>query len=59
MQKVYDWIRHKDTEDRLHKGFPIAKSFPHGPHDESQELVDIVVVTPAGTFWRANQSCSA
>ena len=49
-QKVYDWIRGKDEDARLGKGHPIAESFPNGPHDASQKLVDIVVTTPASMF---------
>ena len=57
-QKIYDWIRDKGEDPELGKRARIAKSFPDGPHDESQELVDIVVVTPASTFRRASLSRS-
>jgi len=34
----------------LPKDDPIVESFPDGPHDESEKLVDIVVITPASAF---------
>ena len=57
-QKAYDWIRGKDEDAELGKGHPTAESFPDGPHDASQKLVDIVVTTPASTFLGANPSRS-
>ena len=57
-QKAYDWIRGKEKDARLGKGHPIAESFPDGPHDASQKLVDIVVTTPASTFFGVNLSRS-
>ena len=57
-QKVYAWIRDKDEDAELSRGTPIVKSFPDGPHDESLEMVDIVITTPASTSWRANVSFS-
>ena len=57
-QKVYAWIRDKDEDAELPRCTPIVESFPDGPHDESQGLVDIVIITPASTSWRSNVSFS-
>ncbi|KAF9644443.1 hypothetical protein BDM02DRAFT_3190581 [Thelephora ganbajun] len=45
-QKVYDWIHNKDEGAMLPRGDPLVEYFPDGPHDQSLEQVDIVVVTP-------------
>jgi len=50
MQKAYDWIRGKDEDAELGKGYPIVEFFPDGPHDPSQKLIDIVVTTTASAF---------
>ncbi|KAF9648791.1 hypothetical protein BDM02DRAFT_3114786 [Thelephora ganbajun] len=48
MQNVYDWLLNKcKCEDPEILRSTIVKSFPDGPHDQSLEQVDIVVVTPA------------
>ncbi|KAF9642972.1 hypothetical protein BDM02DRAFT_3264279 [Thelephora ganbajun] len=48
MQNVYDWLLNKcKCEDPEILRSTVVKSFPDGPHDQSLEQVDVVVVTPA------------
>ena len=57
-QKVYDWIRRKDESAEILKNHLIVLAFPEGPHERSQNQVDIVVVTPDSTSLRANTNHS-
>ena len=57
-QKVYNWIRGKDEDTELGGAYPIVKFFPDGPHDGTQELVDIVATTPASAFLEVTPSRS-
>ena len=54
-QKVFDLIR-KEEGTELPRGYPLVKSFPEGPYDEPEDLVDILVVTPDSTSLRANHN---
>lgn len=45
-QLVYDWINRQGDDTRITRRKPIAKFFPQGPHEETREMVDIVIVTP-------------
>jgi len=49
MQEVCDWFRGKNEDAELSWGGRIVKSFPDGPHDRLDDMVDIVVVTSDGT----------
>jgi len=57
LQKAYDWIRNKDEDAEILRGDLVVKAFPNGPHDRLSHEVDIVVVTPKGTYLQANQNC--
>jgi len=52
MQGVRDWFRDKNKDDKLPWGDRIVTSFPDGPYDPLDDLVNIVVVTSDGTSWR-------
>ena len=49
MQGVRDWFHGQVENAMLSDAMRIVKFFPDGPHDELEDLVDIVVVTSAGT----------
>ena len=54
MRSVYEWIRDKDPDTEIFKGFPLARFFPNGPHNQPEKQVDIVVDTPDGTSSPVN-----
>jgi len=58
MRGVHDWINRKDASAEIFRYKLLVNSFPDGPHEELLEKVDIVVVTPESTSWRASLSCS-
>ena len=57
-QKAYDWIGRRDEGARIPRGDRIVRSFPHGPHAELLDKVDIVVVTPESVSSRPNPTQS-